>query len=68
MQYISSNSCFTVYQSKTAIELRPGSDRNGLSSRVVCSCLSYDNAKRMAELSSRINKLPVVDYSRVQID
>lgn len=67
MQHVSPIPGYTVYQSKSAIELRPGFDREQLSSRVVCSCLSYDNAKRMAELSSRINNLPVIDYSGVQI-
>jgi hypothetical protein len=57
----------SIYQSKIAVELRSVFDQDVSSSRGVCSCLSYENAKQMAEQSSHMNNLPVLDYSRVQM-
>lgn len=52
---------FTVYQTIARIELRAGCDDfSGV--RVVCTTLSYENARGFAQLAAEMNHLPFVDY------
>jgi hypothetical protein len=62
MQARSAKPIFTVCQTTAAIELKVGlSDHPG--SRVICSTMSYDMAKRMGQLSSRMASLPFIDHT-----
>lgn len=54
-------SFFTVYETKDAIELHPGC-RDIQDVRVICSCLSYESACTIAQLSANLKQLPVLDY------
>jgi len=52
---------FTVYQTTNRIELRAGCD-DFRDVRVVCTTLSYENARGFAQLAAEMNHLPFVDY------
>lgn len=63
----SSDNFFTVYQTKTQIELRTGCDDFG-DVRVICTTTSYENARTLAQLAAEMNHLPLVDYVLLMID
>ncbi len=52
---------FTVYESEHGIEVHEGCDDHG-TSRVICTCLSYERAIETAQFSAEIHKLPVINY------
>ena len=59
--HLSENSLFTVYQTKSAIELHAGCD-DYHNYRVICTCISYENAYEAAQLSADLKQLPIVDF------
>ncbi|HIK17964.1 MAG TPA: hypothetical protein IGS53_22120 [Leptolyngbyaceae cyanobacterium M33_DOE_097] len=61
MRLNSPDNFFTVYQTKTEIELRAGCNDFG-GTRVICTTTSYENAKGLAQLAAKMNHLPLVDH------
>jgi len=61
MRLNSPNNVFTVYQTATEIKLQAGCDDFG-GARVICTTLSYENARGLAQLAAKMNQLPLVDY------
>lgn len=56
------DSYFTVYQSTSAIELHPGCPDNA-GSRIICTCVQYEQASKIATILGNLHRLPVKNFT-----
>ncbi|MBD1864599.1 MULTISPECIES: hypothetical protein [Trichocoleus] len=55
------SSFFTVYQTQSGIELRPGCDDSTAEARLICTCKNYEAAYETAQSIAHTRSLPLID-------
>jgi hypothetical protein len=53
---------FTIYQTKSAIELRPGCIDTYPDARLICTCKTYEMAQETAQSIAMTRQVPLVNH------